>query len=151
MSKKVHDASKGYNLFKVQFVDISNQDLPAYKFMFFNSDLTEMIDYEKSNFKLMKKTPLKEKVLDFNIAPTRDSILEVYKNECVSSIFKELIPLNGYVFKPNFQLEELDAFRIGHFDKRFYISERLKENYVKMGITGCEYIEQELFNTPRNI
>lgn len=74
-------------------------------------------------------------------------MIKAYKQHCSGSVFNKLTPKNGYHFTNGFNIEKLDAFRIGHFDKSFYVSERLKNIWETHNITGLEFTETQLFNT----
>jgi len=149
VSDKVYRVAKDFNLLNVQFADIIGNGLDGYKFMFFNSDLTDKLDYVKSDFKLIRSSPLKTVALDTIVPPNRSDVLRIYMDECSRSIFKFLRPQNGYVFKADFNIQDYDAFRIGHFDLSFYISERLKNKLEENGITGCAFGEETAFNHQR--
>ncbi|UUC46483.1 hypothetical protein [Flavobacterium cerinum] len=144
---KFCDILNDFNLFKIQFVDIIDRDLNDYKFMFFNSDLTYNIDYQKSDFILVEDILGDITELDEKIAPNRDAVLKAYDEFCSEDIFNRLVPQNGYQFLSDFNIEEYDVFRIGHFDLSFYVSEKVKNALESNNITGVEFIEQPLFNT----
>lgn len=143
---KFYDILKDFNLSKIQFVDIIDRDLKDYKFMFFNSDLTYGVDYQKSDFILIEDILGDITMLDEKIDPSRDAVVSVNREFCVESIFNMLVPRNGYHFLPDFNIWEHDAFRIGHFDKSFYVSEKVKNALEGNNITGVEFIEESLFN-----
>jgi len=142
ISHKIFELAQEFNLYRIQFVPLIHPTLTGYHFMFFNSDMTDMLDYEASDFCLMKETPLKKSILDIPVPPNRDGVLSMYREHCSQSIFKYMIPRNGYIFKQGALIEEYDAFRIGHFDKSFYISERFKNRLAANGITGWHYVEE---------
>lgn len=120
----------GFNLFKIQFVDIIDWDINDYKFMFFNSD------YQKSDFILIEDVLGEITERDEKIAPKRDAVLRAYDEFCSEDIFIRLVPQNGYHFLSNFNIEEYDVFRIGHFDLSFYLSEKVKNTLESNNITG---------------
>lgn len=146
IKNKFCDILKKFNLLDIQFVDIIDKNLSDYKFMFFNSDLTYKLDFKKSNFILVEDMLGDIDKLDVIVPNNREGIVKTYKEYCVRSIFNRLVPENGYCFLPNFNIEELDVFRIGHFDKSFYISERVKNALESNNITGVEFVESTLFN-----
>ena len=113
--------------------------------MFFNSDLTHKLDFEKSNLKVLKKSPLKKVYLDVNVPSERDDIIKFHRNEVARSIFKSLVPEKGYAFKEGFDYEQMDVFRVGHFDLSFYISHKVKVALQEANITGAEYVEAPHF------
>ncbi|MEL6589425.1 MAG: hypothetical protein AAFQ68_05065 [Bacteroidota bacterium] len=143
VNTSIYHQIKDFALHEIQFVDIRTEPLKEYKFMFFNGDLTHQLDYQRSEFRLLRSSPIRTKILDREIPPNRNDLIEIYRNECVQSIFKQLVPLHGYRFLQNFQIDKFDVFRIGHFDKSFYISERVKNRLE--GFTGFECVEAPYF------
>lgn len=141
IKNNVYDIFKLQNNHEIQYVNITNGGLEDYKFMFFNGDLTNYIDYEKSDFRVVKKGLLKTKILDIDVPKNRDDVLRIDIEECSDSIFNELIAVNGYHFLPDFDLLQYDVFRIGHYDLNFYISGQVKEVLQKNNVTGVEYVE----------
>ncbi len=139
------DILRNFDGHKIQFVKISGNNLDSHEFMFFNGDLTNNIDYGKSEFRVVKKGLLRTKILDIAVPPNRDDVVRIDVEECSDSIFNEIEPANGYHFLPDFDLSKYDIFRIGHFDLNFYVSEKVKDALEKNNITGCEFIEQEKF------
>jgi hypothetical protein len=59
---------------------------------------------------------------------------------------RKIRPKNSYYFIDGFNIFEYDVFRIGYFDKTFYVSERLKNELEENNITGVEFFEEPLFN-----
>jgi len=145
INEKLYHLFQEFNLHEVQFTNIIDEQLPGYKFMFFNGDLTHELDYEKSGFRVIRRKPLSTTVLDIDVPSNREGAIAVYMEDVLESIFNFLEPQAGYVFKPSFDVSKYDALRIGHFDDNFYISERLKDKMVEEGITGVDYIKQDLF------
>ena len=146
INKKVFDILNNFNLLKIQFVDIVETDMKDYKFMFFNSDLTSKLDYERSGFRLVEDMLGDITELDIKVPKNREAVLSAYDNYCVEDIFCRLTPGNGYHFLPDLNIYEWDVFRIGHFDMSFYISERVKTMLEQKHITGVEFVEEPLFN-----
>lgn len=145
---KVFNILKKHNQLEIQFVDIINDDLNDFKFMFFNSDLTNQLDYNKCDFFLVEDILGDITELDIKIKPNRDAVIEAYRNFCVENIFIKLLPRNGYHFLNKFNIKEFDMFRIGYFDKSFYVSEKLKNELENNKITGVEFEEQSYFRNP---
>ena len=141
---KFCDIIQDFNLNKIQFVDIIDKDLKDYKFMFFNSDLTYQLDYEKSNFILIEDFLGDIEVLDNNIPKNREAVIKTYIDNFEPLSF--IIPQNGYHFIEGFNIYEYDVFRIGQFDDSFYISERVKKALEANNITGVVFTEITLFN-----
>lgn len=141
---KFCDIIQSFNLSKIQFVDIIDKDLKDYKFMFFNSDLTYQLDYEKSNFILIEDFLGDIEVLDNNIPKDREAVIKTYLDNFEPLTF--IIPQKGYHFIEDFNIFEYDVFRIGQFDDSFYISERVKNALESNNITGVEFAESSLFN-----
>ena len=143
---KYYELLKKYNLLKIQFVDIIDKDLKDYKFMFFNSNITDKLDYQKCDFYLVEDMLGDITELDTKINPTRKGVIEADLEFCVEDIFAKLIPRNGYHFLPGFNINEYDVFRIGHFDLYYYVSERVKTELENNNITGVKFVEQPYFN-----
>jgi len=139
ISNKLFTILNKFNGHKIQYVNIINEGLEDYKFMFFNGDLTKNIDYKRSQFELKKYDLRQQKYLktDYYLKPSRRVILK--KN---SEIIKEAMllnrvaPKNEYVFKKNFNVFQYDILRIGHFNQNFYVSETVKLEIEKNNITG---------------
>jgi hypothetical protein len=142
------DLISNYNLKDIQFVKIIDDELIGYNFMFFNSDLTHYIDYEKSNFILVEDMLGDITELDTIVPANREGVIQAYKENCIESIFLKLVAKNGYHFKEGFNIWDYDVFRIGHFDDSFYVSERVKDILTEHKITGVRFYEESDFNTP---
>ncbi|WP_179020590.1 hypothetical protein [Winogradskyella forsetii] len=149
ISQKFHDLIKDFKLLDIQFIEIKNKELNGYKFMFFNSDLTDKIDYEKSKFRLYELDiiDMEFEELDIKIPENRKSVIKTDIDIVSVDIDKRIYPSQGYKFKEVFKIEELDIFRIGHYDLNFYISEKVKVTLENNGISGCKFIEQKMLTT----
>jgi len=137
---------KNCQLENIQFVKITSKDLDDYYFMFFNSDLTTKLDYEKCDFIFIKDFLGDIEELDIKIPKNRDGVIKTYKKHAHDSTFNKMIPKNGYHFISTFDIKNLDVFRIGHFDKSFYISEKAKHLLEDAKISGVNFVESDLFN-----
>lgn len=144
--KHLCEIIKSYHLEGIQFVDIVDKDLHDYVFMFFNSDLTPKLDFQKSDFIFIKDFLGDIEELDIKVPKNRDGAIKTYKKYIHESTFNKMIPRNGYHFISGFDIDHLDLFRIGHFDKSFYVSERLKHALEEAKITGVNFTESEVFN-----
>lgn len=146
VSHHFYDLIKYFNLYDIQFTQISNNGFENYKFMFFNSDLTEKVDYEKSKFKLYNFNIISSEFeeLDLSIPNNRNAVIKTDIDIVSNSAMKKISPSKGYKFIDGFNIVDLDVFRIGHYDLNFYISERVKVVLEKKSITGCKFIEQKL-------
>ncbi len=139
---------KDLNLADIQFVKITGKGLDDYHFMFFNSDFTNKLDYEKCDLTFVKDFLGDIEELDIKIPKNRDGAIKTYKKHAHDSTFNKMIPKNGYHFVSKSDIENLDAFRIGHFDKSFYVSEKLKTILEEAKITGVNFFESDLFGRP---
>ncbi|MBX7225373.1 MAG: hypothetical protein K1X55_05040 [Chitinophagales bacterium] len=72
------DFLKEYNLKEIQFVKIIDKQIVGYNFMFFNSDLTHYIDYEKSNFILVEDMLGDITELDTIVPANREGVIQAY-------------------------------------------------------------------------
>lgn len=135
---------KNHILKDIQIVDLTNITLLDYKFVFFNGDLTNYIDYKKSNFQLIEDFLGEISIIDSNVIPERNSVIDTYNDNFGPLIYMR--PQNGYHFLNQINIKEFDMFRIGHFDYNFYVSEKLKKALEANNATGVDFIEQPLFN-----
>ena len=139
ISNKLFDILNKFPGHKIQYTDIINEGIENYKFMFFNGDLTEKIDYQRSEFELKKYDLLEQKLIkiDYYLKPNRKSIIRKDR-ELIdeAEILTKIIPKNGYVFKKRANIFQYDILRIGYFDENFYVSELVKSEIEKNGITG---------------
>ncbi|MEW4923132.1 hypothetical protein [Algibacter sp. 2305UL17-15] len=149
ISSKCHNLLKDFNLHDIQFVDIQNNGLNDYMFMFFNGDLTSKIDYKSSNFKLYELDIIEMEFeeVDFKVPQDRKSIIKLDIDVVSRDIEKRIFPSNGYNFNDDFQLSNYDIFRIGHFDLNYYVSEKVKNILEENKVSGCEFIEQKMLET----
>lgn len=144
ISNKFVDILKKFNLLDIQFVKITNKTLSDYSVMFFNSDITDKIDYQKCNFILIDDFFEEIEILDENLPQNQNELKVISKKNAGSD--RKIRPKNGYYFIDGFNIFEYDVFRIGYFDKTFYVSERVKNALEEQKITGVHFIEEPLFN-----
>lgn len=143
ISNHLVEISKNYNLVDIQIVKITNKSLLDYSVMFFNSDLTDKIDYKKCNFMLVDDFFTEIKIIEENLPNNLDDLKKIAKNN--AGLGNRIFPKNGYHFVENFDVFEYDLFRIGYIDINFYISERLKNRLEQENITGVKFYESPFF------
>jgi hypothetical protein len=137
-----------YTLSDIQFIEatfFNKPDIKGYYFMFFNSDLTNNIDYSLTKFGVKENSFFSNKVTTSELESSQNnlkSIIELDK-EYAGSIKKAVVPVDKYVFKESISS---DVFRIGHFDLSFYFSERVKREIESNEFTGFYFVETERFN-----
>ncbi|QQX76519.1 MULTISPECIES: hypothetical protein [Aequorivita] len=139
VNKKFKAIVEKYKLKDIQFVPVNflnKTDVQEYFFMFFNSDLTHFIDYDKTKFVIQKKSLFKDNAIQTSVEinkNNRNDLIELDR-EYAGSIKYSILTKNGeYYFNTAF---DYDVFRIGHFNLRFYFSEGLKEVLINSGLTG---------------
>lgn len=137
-----------FRLKDIQFVDIIGQDLGDYAFMFFNSDLTPKLDYGKSDLMFIKDFLGDIEELEINVPKDRNGAIKCYLKHAHDSTFNKMVPRNGYHFIPGFDINDWDVFRIGYFDKSFYVSEKVKSALEAAKATGLNFSESDRFNNP---
>ena len=142
------DLIRNCNLENVQFVKITSKDLEDYQFLFFNGDLTPKLDYAKSNLIFIQDVLGDIEELDINVPKNRSGAIKTHLKFIHESTFNQMVPKNGYHFVAGFDINTWDVFRIGHFDKSFYISEKLKHILEGAKMTGVNFRESDLFNRP---
>lgn len=136
------------NLLEIQFIEVIDEKIIDYSFMFFNCDITHKLDYEKSNFILIDDFFEEIEIIDENLEQNREILIELAKNNAGSDY--KIIPKNGYHFIDGFNIFAYDVFRIGQFNDNFYISERVKNTLEENNITGLDFFEETLFNLNGN-
>lgn len=134
-----------FNLLEIQFVDIIDKKIIDYSFMFFNSDITHKIDYQKCHFILIDDFFEEIEIIDENLPQNREGLIECAKKNAGSD--NKIIPKNGYHFEDDFNIFDYDVFRIGQFNDNFYVSERVKNALEENNITGVNFYEEPLFSS----
>lgn len=145
VTTRFRELVRDLNLKDIQFAKITGKDLDDYYFMFFNSDLTNKLDYQKCGLVFVKDVLGDIEELDINVPKNRSGALKTYQQHAHDSSFNKMIPKNGYHFVPDFDISHWDAFRIGHFDKAFYVSEKMKRMLEDAKISGVSFTESDWF------
>ncbi len=112
--------------------------------MFFYSDLTPHINYDLTDMTVYEYDLFTQKLNplhDIKLEPNRSFMIEYDKIMSRKSGLRHLFPKKKYHFK-DLDIEEYDMFRIGHWDYRFYFSERVKTALEKAGLTGFKFSKQ---------
>lgn len=135
---------KEYNLLDIQFVEIVDKKIIDYSFMFFNSDITDKVNYQECNFILIDDFFEEIEIIDENLTQNREGLIECAKENAGSD--NKIIPKNGYHFVNDFNIFDYDVFRIGQFNDNLYVSERVKNTLEENNITGVYFYEEPLFN-----
>ncbi|RZJ68705.1 MAG: hypothetical protein EOO50_00560 [Flavobacterium sp.] len=148
---RVCEILKDFHLRDVQFVKITGGGLDDYQFVFFNSDLTSKLDYHKTHLAFIKDFLGDIEELDIEVPKNRNGAIKIYRKHAFDSTFNKMIPKNGYHFLLGFDINEYDGFRIGHFDKSFYVSENVKNALEAAQITNIVFSESTLFNNPEPV
>lgn len=145
MHRRIVEIVREFRLLDIQFVPITGKGLEDYFFAFFNSDLTPRLDFVKSDFHFIQDMLGDIEELAIKVPTNRNGAIKAYSKHIHESIFNKMIPRNGFHFNAGTDIFSYDAFRIGHFDKSFYVSERLKNALESHKITGAEFSEAPLF------
>lgn len=135
-----------YSLAEIQFVPIKFLNKPSiknYYFAFFNSDLTEHIDYQKTKFVLKKKSLFRDDAIQTPIhfyKNNREELIIIDKEIAGSTKFK-LLPKTLYYFKNKF---DYDVFRIGHYNLGLYFWEIIKLELISRKLKGFYFSTEPL-------
>ena len=147
VSSKMKGVLESYKLNEIQFVDVeftNRKEVEGYSFMFFNSNLCNIIDFEKAKFGIEElsfysdegeTSPLSYDENNLN------NLIELSK-KYAGSISYRLNVLNKYLFKESMNS---DVFRIGHFDDNFYFSEEVCNELFRLNLTGFNFKESPYF------
>ena len=114
---------------------VKNEITHNYNFFYFIEDLSEYIDYDRTEFYL---TDLDEKFDFFKVKSASE--LKTRRNQ-ISTIKK--IRTDKYFIKPSFTIP-YDIFYISYADTRTYISHRLKTALEEANITGIEIVPTDI-------
>ena len=133
VSDKVRLILLKYKLLEVQFTPVVNERIPpnSYYFMFFNSDLTPVIDYKHTE--LFIHDFFTQEIKPLNIK-NRTELTKIVKK--YSAIVGENIIAKKVCFK---RKVDYDVFRVGQFDDNFYFSERVVNELRDNNVLGAEF------------
>jgi hypothetical protein len=143
-SLKFCNILREFKLHNIQFIPLRVAGLSDYFFVFINSDFTHYIDYTKTKFKVVEDFLGEITDLKVNVASTRNGVIEAYRDNCVGKVMVELIPENKFFFMDNLDNSLFNIYRIGHFDKSFYVSEAVKDAMESSQINGIYFSEAKL-------
>ncbi len=147
VTEKFRTIVEQFQLIDIQFVPIefhNKKDWTAYSFMFFNTNLTEKIDYEATVFGIKKISMFAGKDT-FTPLDKNENNLEMLKlltKEYAGSVRYSISVESGYYFKSAITH---DVFRIGVFDDAFYFSETLVKAISKENLNGFYFVESNFF------
>lgn len=143
VSEKFKEIVSKYILADIQFVDasfINNPNVKGYFFMFFNSNLTNEIDYNETRFGIKEMSLFANKIKINELEKSEnnlDALIGLTKKYAGSAKYS-IVPVENYNFKSSLKF---DVFRLGHFDKSFYFSENVKNEIEKHELSGFNFIE----------
>jgi len=131
VSNKVRLLMLKYRLLQIQFIPIVNSKIPSnsFFFMFFNSDMTDRINYDKTKFYYRN-------ILNNSFTPivnikNRNDLIETCKNSVYNII--EVITVKKIFFYGSI---DYDVFRIGRFSDSYYFSKRIIDDLIQNNLTA---------------
>lgn len=147
VSAKFRSIVEKYNLLDIRFVDIefnNKKNIEGYSFMFFNSNLTEKINYNSTKFGIEKVSFFSDNSSTTPIELEKNNLegLKELAKEYAGSARYKLVCFDKYIF--NEQVTG-DVFRIGHFDDSFYFSEKVYKELAESKLTGFYFKESTYF------
>lgn len=147
VSSRFKQIVEKYKLLDINFVDISfntQEEIKGYYFMFFNSNLTHDIDYDKTKFGIEKVSLFSDNSSITPVDSEENNIEGLTKltKEYAGSARYKVVSIDKYVFKEPIVS---DVFRIGHFDKSFYFSENVYNELFDSRLTGFYFKESNFF------
>lgn len=146
VSEKFRTIVEQYQLLDIQFVPIEfhkKKDWTGYSFMFFNSNLTENIDYDATVFGIKKRSMFKGKDTFTPLDKSENNLeaLKLLAKKHAGSARYSISVESIYHFKTAM---EQDVFRIGIFDEAFYFSEPVVQTILKQNLSGFYFVESRI-------